>query len=131
MEKRSGSKTSWPFGPGHRPLRGWLMSQDPTLQAERLAPGAYGITSAVDGSHHLVAFNPRGAVCSCDDFRRVRRPQATKTSGGHAAACAHVWMMRFRLGEFPDAEPPAELREQPVKGFAREDFAKRDGARHE
>lgn len=108
----------WPFGPGHRPLRGWLMAQDPTLDAEALDDRIFAVTSRDDGTRFVVAFGPGRAVCSCPDDRRVRRPQATKAAAKYDAVCAHVWMVRFRLGEFPGAEPPLELRTHGVRGHS-------------
>jgi hypothetical protein len=110
---------TWPFGPGHRPIRGWLMSQDPAVDAECLGSGVYEIMDRTNASRYVVAFGQRRAVCSCDDHRRVRRPQAMKTAGGHDADCAHVWMLRFRRGDFTGAEPPLELRTHPIREAAR------------
>jgi hypothetical protein len=111
------SKT-WPFGSGHRALRGWLMSQDPTLDVMRLAGSVYRVTDKVRFESHLVVMDSEGgSICSCTDDMRFR--PVSRREGRFEAHCAHVWMVRFRRGDHPGAEPPAGMRKQGIRGSAR------------
>lgn len=102
---KRGRKSKWPFAHprnDHRPLMGWIWAQNDAFYVKHQKGTVYSVASKkkpIDKkARYTVTLgeSPKRDHCTCLDFDDLGKPKP----------CYHCWLVRFRIGMYPDAKPP-------------------------